>query len=584
MARNSQYIKIHSTNWEFSLIMNALELCNPGRTPQPRLVRRQKIRICGIMHFGLNTFTGREWGYGDESPELFNPVAFDADQIAEGCKQGGLDGLIIVCKHHDGFCLWPTRTTEHSIAGSPWRKGKGDLVGEMVAACRRAGLAVGFYVSPWDRHDARYGTPEYVTEVFRPQLREILGSYGPAFEVWFDGANGGDGWYGGAREERRIDRSTYYGWAETWNLVRELQPDAAIFSDIGPDLRWVGNERGYAMPECRNCITPRVPAGCSGDPAPGFIDDSILGIGEVDGKFCIPPECDVPLRPGWFYHEEENDSLRSVAQLVEIYEHSVGNGGVLNLGIAPEPSGRLHEVDVQRLAKFKQALDSIRAGEFASAAIPVKNNEALLEFGSVRRFNRVELAEPEGDEEKITAYSVLARCGNSWREVVSGQSVGPCRIRRFPDVEADACKVVIRSAVAPLPELSVLAFCAPEFRFTAETQFQRGADYRRIEPVSVSETELLFELPEEMELHGFVFTPVPDEPAGTPSSCRFYADREGEWQCLAEAEFSNVRANPVPQVVRFPETRAKRLKFVAVKTLEPAPQLNVAEFGILSGL
>lgn len=563
--------------------MNALELCNPGRTPQPRLVRRLKIRICGIMHFGLNTFTGREWGYGDESPQLFNPVAFDADQIAEGCKAGGLDGLIIVCKHHDGFCLWPTRTTEHSIAASPWRGGRGDLVGEMVAACRRAGLAVGFYVSPWDRHDARYGTPEYVTEVFRPQLREILGSYGPAFEVWFDGANGGDGWYGGAREERRIDRSTYYGWAETWSLVRELQPDAAIFSDIGPDLRWVGNERGFAMPECRNCITPRVPAGCTGEPAPGFIDESMLGLGELDGRFCIPPECDVPLRPGWFYHGQENDRLRSVTQLVEIFERSVGNGGVMNLGIAPDPSGRLHEVDVKRLAEFKQTLDSIRAGEFVSSTVPVENGEALLPFDTVRKFNRVELAEPCGKEEAVTSYSIEARCSGVWREVVSGQSIGPCRIRRFQTTEADACKIVVKSALKPLEKLSARLFLAPEMNCDPESSPLHTSDYHRIEPSAVSGLELLFDLPEETEVHGFVFTPQPDSPAGTPSHFALSAERDGAWQCICEGEFSNIRANPVPQRVPFPGIRAKRLRFVAERTLEPSNHLKVAEFGILSG-
>lgn len=562
--------------------MNALELFNPGRIPHPRLVRRLGIRICGIMHFGLNTFSGKEWGYGDEPPELFNPSGFDPDQIAAGCKAGGLDGLILVCKHHDGFCLWPTKTTDYSVAASPWRNGRGDFVGEMAAACRRAGLQVGFYVSPWDRHDARYGKPEYVTEVFREQLREVLGNYGPAFEVWFDGANGGDGWYGGACGERHIDRSAYYGWAENWALVRELQPDAAIFSDVGPDLRWAGNERGYAAPECRSCITPRVAAGNTGDPSPGSVDETNLGTGDIDGRFCIPPECDVPLRPGWFYHELENSSLRSVAHLAEIYEQSVGNGGVMNLGVSPDRSGRMHETDLKRLAGFKRALDSIRAGEFAAADAEVKNDEAVLEFGNSRSFNRIELAEPAAGGERVTSYTVLARRDGTWRELFSGESIGFCRIRRFPEVEAEACKVVIHSTLQPLSTLLIRAALAPVFRRDEEESL-RHPDYRKIENPAISGLEMVFELPEETELHGFVFTPSPGAPAGTPSHCRMFAERDGSWCCIGSAEFSNVRANPVPQVAYFSGTRAKRLKLVAVRLLEPARKLVFAEFGILSG-
>ena len=562
--------------------MSTLELYNPGRKPHARLRRRLGIRVCGILHFGLNTFSGREWGYGDDSPELFNPTGFDPDQIAESCKAGGLDGLILVCKHHDGFCLWPTRTTDYSIAASPWRGGRGDFVGEMTAACRRAGLAVGFYVSPWDRHAATYGRPEYVTEIFRNQLREVLGNYGPAFEVWFDGANGGDGWYGGACEERLIDRSRYYGWAENWQLVRQLQPDAAIFSDTGPDLRWVGNERGYASPECRGCITPHSAPGIPGEPAPGNVDESNLGTGDVDGKFCIPPECDVPLRPGWFYHETENASLRSVAHLVEIYEQSVGNGGVLNLGIAPDQTGRLHEVDVERLTAFKQALDSIRASEFSAAEVAVGNTGAILEFPGVHKFNRLELAEPDDDEEKITSYTVEVRRNGVWQKLFSGESIGFRRIRRFPETEADACRVVVNTATPPPTRLSLCAFHAPEYR-RDENESLRHPDYHALAHPVVSGHEMTFDLPEEMELHGFVFTPVPDSPAGTPSFCQLFAEKDGKWHCIGSAEFSNIRANPIPQVAYFQGVRARRLKFVAVRLLEPAPQLVFAEFGILSG-
>ena len=288
--------------------MPLLETFNPGTAISPVLAAHLKHRIYAIIHFSINTFTDREWGYGDEAPELFNPTDFDADQIAQACVDGGLTGLILVCKHHDGFCLWPTRTTPHNISASPFRNGKGDLVREVSDACRRHGLGFGIYCSPWDRNHPAYGTPEYL-EIYREQLRELYTNYGEAFELWFDGANGGDGYYGGARETRKIDQSTYYDWENTWKIARELQPHAAIFSDIGPDLRWVGNEKGLAHPDSSALFTPAAPTPGK-NPAPGYLDYSHSTTGNLDGNYLIPPECDVPLRPGWLYHADHVASGR----------------------------------------------------------------------------------------------------------------------------------------------------------------------------------------------------------------------------------------------------------------------------------
>jgi len=216
-----------------------------GPTPSARQLRWHEMEFYGFIHFTINTFTGKEWGYGDESPSLFNPTDFDAEQIAGVAAAAGMKGLILTCKHHDGFCLWPSKYTEHSVKNSPWRDGRGDVVREISDACRAYKLRFGIYLSPWDRNHKDYGRFEYLT-YFRNQLRELLTTYGPIFEIFFDGANGGDGYYGGARETRRIDRDTYYDWPTTWNLVRTLQPNACLFSDAGPDVRWVGNERGIA--------------------------------------------------------------------------------------------------------------------------------------------------------------------------------------------------------------------------------------------------------------------------------------------------------------------------------------------------
>jgi len=204
-----------------------------GPVPSARQLRWHELETYAFLHFSVNTFTDKEWGYGDESPTVFQPTAFDAEQIVTSLQAGGLKGAILTCKHHDGFCIWPSKYTEHSVKNSPWKGGKGDVVKEISAACRRHGLKFGVYLSPWDRNHKDYGRPKYIT-YYRNQLRELLTEYGPIFEVWFDGANGGDGYYGGDRTTRRIDPRTYYDWENTWKLVRELQPEACMFSDIGP--------------------------------------------------------------------------------------------------------------------------------------------------------------------------------------------------------------------------------------------------------------------------------------------------------------------------------------------------------------
>jgi alpha-L-fucosidase len=215
-----------------------------GPLPTERQLRWQETEMYCIIHFGPDTYTDKEWGYGDEDPRIVNPAEFSAMQIVGAAKAGGFKGIVVVAKHHDGFCLWPTKTTEHNISKSPYKNGKGDLLQEYRDACNKLDMKMGVYCSPWDRNSAMYGKPEYVTEVYRNQLEELYTHYGPIFISWFDGANGGDGYYGGAREVRKIDRSAYYGWPITWAIPRKLQPGAVSFGDVGPDVRWVGNERG----------------------------------------------------------------------------------------------------------------------------------------------------------------------------------------------------------------------------------------------------------------------------------------------------------------------------------------------------
>lgn len=419
---------------------------NPGRIPSSRILRHaETYPVYGIIHFSVNTFTDKEWGYGDEDPASFNPTDFDAEQIVLACKAGGLSGVVLVCKHHDGFCLWPTKTTRHNISASPFRNGKGDVVQEFTDACRRHGMGIGFYISPWDRNSALYGTPEYL-DIYREQMREVYANYGSAFEVWFDGANGGEGFYGGAREIRKIDHTIYYDWQNTWKIVREMQPGACIFSDVGPEVRWPGNEKGQADEECFGSIS-LLPMEAGKDAAPGFMDYSMSAKGMPDGEFFIPPECDVPLRPGWFYHEAEDGMQKSSEQLCDIYLHSVGCGGFMNLGISPDRRGRLCDGDVKRLVEFGQVLKKYNGRPIAQSAVTELRpyEELTVRFEGIRQVNILDMREDlAGVGERVLGYHVDALKDGSWQPLLAGKAIGLRRIKELEvPVECRGVRLVL---------------------------------------------------------------------------------------------------------------------------------------------
>lgn len=458
-----------------------------GAVPSPRQLRWHELEMYAFLHFTTNTFTDREWGYGDESPEVFDPSDFDADQIVGTLADAGFRGVILTAKHHDGFCLWPTETTDHDVAASPFRNGDGDVVREIVEACRRHGVEFAPYVSPWDRNSALYGTPAYVTEVFRPQLTELLTNYGDVFEVWFDGANGGDGHYGGARETRSIDRTSYYDWPGTWEMVRELAPDAVIFSDVGPDVRWIGNERGIAGDPSWATFTPRGPDGAGGF-GPGLCDYTDSGSGTRDGAAWIPGECDVSIRPGWFWHEDQNDQVKSPAQLMDLYLASVGRGASFLLNVPPDRRGRLHENDVATLAAFGEHLAESFAENLAAGAAfeasNVRGGEAAhygparlldddrwsawctddgvttpsvtLTLPEVRTFDLVRLREDVRLGQRVEGVAVDAWIDGGWAEVATARSVGVSRIWRL-DAPVTTDRVRVRVTASPVcPALSDL--------------------------------------------------------------------------------------------------------------------------------
>ncbi len=479
-------MKSKHLSWAFPLILCVLldvagapqtPLKPYGALPTARQLRWHEMEMYGLIHFGLNTYQDKEWGYGDADPQLFNPVQFDAEQIVKAAKAGGLQGLILVAKHHDGFCLWPTKTTDYNITKSPWRNGKGDMVKEFEQACRKHGLKFGLYNSPWDRNAKDYGKPAYI-ELYRAQWRELYTNYGELFASWHDGANGGDGYYGGAKEARKIVRTTYYGWNEFWaQLTRKLQPKAVIFSDIGLDIRWVGNEKGWANETHWATFTPTGPKG-EPNPGPGFANDHESPMGHRNGKFWIPAECDVPLRPGWFYHAQQDDKVKTLAQLQDIYCKSVGRGANLDLGLAPDQRGLLHANDVKALAAFGEwqrqtfavnlAQDaSIKASNVRDKSFAPKNlldkdrysywatddsvttPEVVFDLKQAKRFNIIRLRENIKLGQRVEAFAIDVWQDGQWREIAAATSIGANRLLRLP-TKVTTTKVRLRITKAPV--------------------------------------------------------------------------------------------------------------------------------------
>lgn len=316
--------------------------------PEPKQVEWQQMETYAFIHFGLNTFNDREWGYGDTDPKTFNPTNLDCEQWAQTLVKAGMKGVILTAKHHDGFCLWPFEGTDYSVKNSPWKNGQGNVVKELSEACKKYGLKFAVYLSPWDRHQANYGTPEYLP-YFYAQLHDLLTNYGPVFEVWFDGANGGDGWYGGAKDIRTIDRKNYYNYPRIYEMLDSIQPQAIIFSDGGPGCRWVGNEKGFAGATNWSFLR-------KGEVHPGYGKSYELQYGHPDGNQWVPAECDVSIRPGWFYHPEEDDRVKSPDQLVDLYYRSVGHNATLLLNFPVDRRGLIHPVDSANAVRFHEMI------------------------------------------------------------------------------------------------------------------------------------------------------------------------------------------------------------------------------------
>ena len=416
---------------------------SPAPVPTAAQLAWQRHEFIAFAHFGMNTFTDREWGDGKEDPKLFNPTDFDARQWAAVLKPAGVKLLILTAKHHDGFCLWPSEFTPHCVRNSPWREGKGDVVGEVVAALREQQIRVGLYLSPWDRNQPVYGDSPRYNEYFRRQLRELLTHYGAVDEVWFDGACGEGP--NGKRQE--------YDWPSYYALIRELQPNALI-AISGPDIRWVGNESGVAR-ENESSVVQRA--------------------GQLAWH---PAECDVSIRPGWFYHRGEDSKVKSLATLADIYFKSVGRNSVLLLNVPPDRRGRIAEADAVRLKEFGAFVNELYATDFVKSAVltassrqgpagherhlqdgdlttvwtpaPGQTNGFVeADLGQPRTFNVARIQEDIVLGERVQAYQVQIPDGHQWRTLTGGQVIGHKQLRRFPAVTASRVRLVIERASAP---------------------------------------------------------------------------------------------------------------------------------------
>lgn len=459
------------------LTVSCKDTVNPPAPVQPVPTERQlawhDLEQYAFVHFTTNTFTGKEWGYGDENPDLFNPTGMNTDQWIKNFKDVGLKGVVLTCKHHDGFCLWPSAYTNHSVKSSKWENGKGDVVREVRESCKKYNMKFGVYLSPWDRNRADYATPSYV-EYYRKQLRELFTNYGPVFEMWFDGANGGNGYYGGANEKRSIDPFTYYGWPITTKMVQEVEPDIVFFSDAGPDIRWCGNERGY-VGETNWCqlTTDTIYSG-----KPGIND--LLNHGSEDGNKWLPAEVDVSIRPGWFYHASEDTLVKTPEQLFDIYLNSVGRGANLILNIPPDQRGLLHENDVISLKGWKKLIDEAFANNlalnskvkadsyrgnsdrFAVTRLNDGDKETYwttddgvlqgsleFDFGKPQVIKYVILQEYIRLGQRIRKFNIEEWKDNSWQEIANATTIGHKRIIRLEQpVEIQKLKINIEDSKA----------------------------------------------------------------------------------------------------------------------------------------
>lgn len=571
--------------------------------PTRQQLEWQQMEFTCFLHFGINTFTGNEWGDGKEDPDLFNPTQLDCDQWVRSLKEGGFKMAIITAKHHDGFCLWPTKTTKHSVESSSWKGGKGDVVRELRKACDKYGLKFGVYLSPWDRNAECYGQGEAYNKFFIAQLTELLSNYGEVHEVWFDGANG----------EGPNGKKQEYDWDAILKTIRRLQPKA-VTAIMGDDVRWVGNEGGLGRSTewSATALTPGVYPRCN------ELNKSLgiqamskdLGGRELVAKatelFWYPSEVDVSIRPGWFYHADQDKQVRSLANLVNIYFRSVGCNSVLLLNIPPDKRGLINEHDVKRIkelagyVKTTFADNQVEKGATAWAAKAGAVKEYRVKKNAL--VNTFLIQEDIKKGQRVEGFMVEVFNNGAWHHVGVGTTVGYKRLLRFSDSHAEKVRVTITGSrgdanisniglyyAEPLVEEGVkikLSDVSVEDWKTIGTDASAAIDGKR---ETVWKTDnlipLVVDMGKELEIAGFSYAPTQMEDlTGTIFKYNFYISKDGKnWtKCDAGGEFSNIMHNPVPYFVRFGKKYpARYFKLEPTVEIDNKSVTTIGEVGIL---
>ena len=574
--------------------------------PTPQQLEWQRMELTAFLHFGVNTFTGREWGDGTEDPAIFNPTSLDCEQWVRTLKESGFKMAIITAKHHDGFCLWPTKTTRHSVASSSWKGGKGDVVRELRDACKKYGIKFGVYLSPWDRNASCYGDSPAYNQFFIEQLTELLTNYGEVHEVWFDGANG----------EGPNGKKQIYDWDAILKTIRRLQPKA-VTAIMGDDVRWVGNEKGIGRETewSATALTPGIyPRSGEQNKELGIFGKAKdLGGRDIVARatelFWYPSEVDVSIRPGWFYHADQDKQVKSLNHLTDIYFKSVGYNSVLLLNIPPDLRGLINENDVQRLKEFSSYLKKTFARNYV-----LKGNEAWHgPSGTVRQYdiqkealvNAFMIQEDISKGQRVESFLVEAYKDGSWIHMAEGTTIGYKRLVRFSDTRPERIRVTIRSARGVANVAAVGLFYAEpladkneEVQLSdvpvdgwqvvggnADSRKAIDGDRKTVWRASAL-TPLVVDMGDKVEVSGFSYAPsIGEDLTGTIYKYAFYVSLDGEsWtKCEASGEFSNIMHNPVPYFVRFGKTYpARYFKLEPLSEINNKNVVTVGEVGILT--
>ena len=544
--------------------VNSLSPCGP--VPTENQLWWQDLEMYAFIHYSMNTYTDQEWGFGNEDLQLFNPADLDCRQWARVCKQAGMRGIIFTAKHHCGFCMWPSQYTEYSVKNTPWKQGKGDVVRELADACREEGLKFAVYLSPWDRNHPEYGRKEYVT-YFRNQLRELLTNYGDIFEVWFDGANGGDGWYGGANEKRTIDRTTYYEWPETYRMIRLLQPHCLIWNDGSDrgDLRWVGTEAGNVGETNWSLLNKD-----------GEVTWNMLHYGLEDGDSWVPGETNTSIRPGWFYHETENAHVKSLSKLMDTYYKSVGRNSTLLLNFPIAPNGRIHPIDSLRGIAFNKMIHEVFKTDLAANAKKhTKNNETIIDFGKPTAFNRFVAEEDIRYGQRVKKFSLEAEINGKWQPLKDAlieqgdglTTIGHRRIICFPTVNATRLRLTILDAKCQPVIKRTSVYLAPEL--TADIPDSGEKRSSNLHFFFRSPKQMMIDWDTEQTITAFRYLPPQNTKEGMVTHYSLWASTDwSNWTKVASGEFSNIVNNPIWQTIKFPSVKARILRLDAESLAE----------------